>query len=66
MKDLAAFLIIILAMFAVIMTGIVAFTDAEWETKRSPKTGICYETRTLATVFGTQSAMSPVDDKYCE
>lgn len=66
MKEFAAVLIIIFAIAGAVGTGITAFTNAEWATMRSPKTGLCYETRSLITVLGIQSAMSLVDDKYCE
>lgn len=67
MKDMAAFFIIstffvILAMFMVMAID----ESSRWTTQRSPDTGICYEVMAEAFLLSISSAMSPIDDSFCE
>jgi len=70
MKDVYAYL----ASFMVVVAGIVFLLGLwgmdvgrnEWTTRLSPETSICYEVRTTLMPLGIGTAISPVDDRFCE
>ena len=67
MKEIAAFFIVWMGVMAIIGTIVAVADDStRWITYLSPQTGICYEIRRDAIVFGSGTAMSPVDSSYCE
>ena len=65
MRDFAA-LIIIGAFIITIVMMAVTILGSRWATIQSPVTGACYEIRREANILMYTTAMSPVDDSYCE
>jgi hypothetical protein len=66
MKDVAALIIIFVALFNLILTVISIGADGGWKTGESPITGQCYEIRTLFFGFGIGQGMAPIASEYCE
>ncbi len=66
MKDFAAWLIVGTYLLSLLYFALVSSGDWDWEFKKSPNTGICYEVNGSFVMFGYRQSMSPVDDSYCE
>ena len=68
MRDVAAYLVIILAaaIIAVSISTVVQGGLDYWEYDRSPQTGVCYERHGVIFGFWLSESMSPVTSTLCD
>ena len=66
MNGVAVLLFLITYVFWFAVGVVYAFSYADWQFEKSPKSGICYERKVYATSLGASYSLSPVDDKFCE
>ena len=67
MKETAAIVFLLMAGMGPLLTALdPPAGGSQWDFRKSPNSGICYEIKTSAWLLGATQAMSPVDDKWCE
>ena len=67
MVKLAAKLVIFVLVINLLLAALFGLlpASASYSLSKSPRTGICYETRTAWWVTGPIQSRSPVEDRFC-